>query len=399
MRGPLDLRALAAAEEACLLADRRALHRWPELSSVEFRSSAYLQEACRALGMTIRMVDETGFIARLDSGRPGPAIALRADLDALPVPQAPENLAGPRLVRSEREGISHACGHDAHMALALATARVVRAAGEAFCGSLELLFESAEETGAGIEAMLAALREAPPDAILGTHVLASLDSGRLCVDAGPRMAGQNVLRLTVVGRGGHGARPDLAVNPIFAAAAMLQGLASAWVNQIDVTRTVTLGIAEIHAGEAINVIPDELSFGGTLRFFDEEAGAAALEVALSVCRHIAQAHRCELRVDPRTGPLTRPVVNDARLSAVAQRAIAAQLPGALAHDVSWFASESFSLYGAIAPSLFMFAGIRNPEVGSGAEHHNRHFDIDEASLLPALTALASIVLALMAEDD
>ncbi len=386
-------RAAAAAAEVRGL--RRHFHRHPELAGEEIETARFLSEYCRGLGATIERLPGTGLIAGFAAARPGPEVALRADIDALPVTESADNPAGPRSCRSLREGRSHACGHDAHMAIALGVARCLQELGEHWCGTFLLLFEEGEETGSGIDPMLAALDGRPLTAILGNHVSSALSTGVISATAGPVMAGQLRIAFRVIGRGGHGSRPDLAVNPVFAAAAVLLGITSAWSNRLDITRPVTLGLTQIHGGTALNVIPDEVAIGGTLRFFDAEAGQAALEVLRQVAEQTAAAHGCRVEFSGQPQPFTKPLANDPALAGRAQEIAGRLFPGRNQPGYRWYASESFAAYSELAPSLLSFIGIANPAVGSGAEHHARDFDIDEAALEPAVAYTTRLLLDLL----
>ncbi|MDI9469351.1 MAG: amidohydrolase [Bacillota bacterium] len=387
-------RAAATAAEVRRL--RRHFHERPETAGQEVETGRFLDDYSQDLGARIERLPGTGLIASFINAKPGPTIALRADIDALQVTESPDNLAGPRSCHSLKQGLSHACGHDAHMAIALGVARCLRELRGHWCGTFLLLFEEGEETGTGIDPMLAALTGRPIGAILGNHVYWALPTGVISATAGPVMAGQVRLEFRVIGSGGHGSRPDLAINPIFAAAAVLQGIATAWPNRLDITRPVTLGLTKIQGGTTLNVIPDEVTIGGTLRFFDAEAGRAAFEVLQKVALQTAAAHGC--RVDFGGEPVFHnPLVNDAALAARAEEIAGRLYPGMSQPGSIWYASESFAAYADIAPSLFSFIGITNPAVGSGAVHHSRDFDIDEAVLEPAVAYTTRLLLDLLQE--
>ena len=161
-------------------------------------------------------------------------------------------------------------------------------------GRVIFIFEEGEETGSGIFNMIDALKKENIDAIYGEHLAAFLETGKIGVDAGPVMAGNAIVDFTVRGKGGHGSRPDLSISPIFAATNIINGLASAWINRIDVSKTVTLGLGLINGGAIANVIPDDVRVAGTLRYFDTEEGKKALELVKKVGNLTAQAHELSL---------------------------------------------------------------------------------------------------------
>lgn len=381
----LGLRRLVGEQDEYVRQTRRRLHRGAELSGREFQTSAFLKGEARALGLEVEEVPGvggTGFIATLDTGRPGRTVCLRADIDALPITESPNNLVGPKPCVSENEGACHACGHDGHMAMLLGAMRALCSIRDSLRGRVLFAFEEGEEVGYGIRGMLAALAPKGVDVVYGTHLAAFLDAGTVEADAGPVMAAACSVDLTVRGRGGHGSRPDQAINPIFAAAQVLSGISSAWNNQVAVDKTVTLGISTIHAGAQGNIIPDDCRITGSLRYFDVEEGRHAYDVLRNVATLTARAHRCTVEFGEGSGPATVPVVNDPGFSAVARCGFDELFPGALTTGVRWYASDSFSRYpGAVAPSVYAFVGVRNERIGTGAPHHTPEFDIDEDALV------------------
>ena len=369
------IRLQAEAQQDYVIESRRTIHRFAEVSGKEFKTSAFIEEEIKKAG-------DTGWIAILDTGKPGSRIALRADIDALLVPEEPNNLAGPRVVVSDDPHTSHACGHDAHTAMLLGAMRVLAEQRDNLTGVIYFCFEEGEEDGRGILAMLNQLSAHGVDVCWGIHVYAGLESGKICVSAGPRMAGAAGVGIKVIGRGGHGSRPDMSVNPVFCAASILTNTATAWVNQITAGRTVTLGVTSIQGGEAPNVIPDTADILGSLRFFNDEEGEKAVRIFKNVAEHTAAMNNCQVQFDDRFCVLCAPVINDEYYSNL----ISTALPEVLPENVTvsscepWYASESFSCYRRICPSVLAHLGINNPSYGSGAAHHNGFFDVDEGVL-------------------
>ena len=368
---------LGKAYERDVLRWRRELHRFPELGGQEFRTAALVEQQAKALGLAVLRVGETGRIAILDTGRPGKTVLLRADMDALPVPEHPENLKGARSVISENPGCSHACGHDAHTAMLLDAMEILAELREELSGRVIFCFESDEENGTGWPRQLPVLQTLNIDRCFAIHVLSSLDSGIVNIADGPRMSGMVAVNADFVGRGGHGSRPDLSVNPVFAAAAALGNLASAAVNQVESGETLTLGITSIQGGLTFNVIPDRAKVLGTMRYFKKEVGEQALLMLKNVFDHTAAIHRCAVEYDPLTRVYLEPTVNDPETAALARRAIPRDWQGDCDR---WYASETFSVCLSRWPGALAFLGIRNEETGSGAEHHNGRFDVDESAL-------------------
>ena len=200
------------------------------------------------------------------------------------------------------------------------------------------------------------------------------------------MAGFGNVDFTVKGKGGHGSRPDLSISPIFAVTNIINALATAWVNRLDVRKTVTLGLGSINGGSIANVIPNEVRVTGTLRYFDVDEGKKAIELVKKVGSLTAQTHECEF-IDNEIRQVNIPVINDNYLAKLAKKASEDIMPDSVQEDITWFASESFSEYSKIAKTVFTFVGTKNEELGSGAEHHNEYFDLDEDSLKVGVKAM------------
>lgn len=363
--------------EEAVVGWRRELHRFPELGGQEHRTCALVEAHAKALGLQIIAVGATGRIAVLTTGRPGRTIVLRADLDALPVRENPRNLRFERSVVSENDGFCHACGHDGHTAMLMGAMSILCEIRAELTGRVLFCFESDEESGSGWPLMIPALEEIGVDKCFAIHVLSSLESGVVNIADGPRMSGMVAVDVTFVGKGGHGSRPDLSVNPVFTAAAALNQLAVAAANQVDANETLTLGITTIDGGRAFNVIPDRARVLGSLRYFKPEVGEKALVMLKSVCEHTAAIHGCTVEYGPMTRVYLAPTVNDPACAELARRAVPAEWLG---ESDRWYASETFSKYLEKWPGALGFLGIRNEEKGCGAEHHNEFFDLDESAL-------------------
>lgn len=358
---------------------RRYLHENPELSGKEFETSKFLKNEAKKLGLNIKEVDGTGFYAILDTGKDGKTLGLRTDIDALPILEKETNQKGKRLCRSKVDGIFHACGHDGHMATLLGAMHVLSANKDKLKGKIIFIFEEGEETGVGIGKMVDCLKNEKIDAIYGQHLAAFLETGKIGLNAGPVMAGNAIVDFTVRGKGGHGSRPDLSISPIFAATNIINGFASAWVNRVDVRKTVTLGLGMINGGSITNVIPDEVRVAGSLRYFDTEEGKKALDLVRKVGTLTAEAHECEF-IENKILHDNEPVINDENLTNLAQDSIEEIMPGSIDKGINWFASETFAYYNKLCPTVFAMVGTKNDNIGSGAEHHNEYFDIDEESI-------------------
>lgn len=366
---------------------RRYFHTYPEVSSHEFKTSEYLKKWVIDQGLEVVEVEgSTGFYTVLDSGKPGKVLGMRTDIDALPIQETARNLVMDRVCISKNEGAMHACGHDGHMASLLGTLHFLKDNKDLWNGSVVFIFEEGEEIAGGIEKMVAALSEVEMDAIYGLHLYAALETGKIAITPGPIMSGSSIVEMDVHGRGGHGARPDLAINPVFAGTTIINALSSAWVNQIDIRETVTLGITQFHAGSANNVIADDAFIGGTIRFFNPEQGETSLNIFKEVATQVAKSQNTTVTFRDTTRVALMPLINDEKLCVLAKESIEKVYPGSVVDNTIWYASETFASYDTLAPIIFLFVGIKNDEYGSGADHHNEYFDIDEKALEYSLGA-------------
>ena len=378
-----QIKKLVEEQEQYIIDCRHKLHAIPEVCSKEVKTKAFLMEEIKKSGLPYEEVPTNSIIVKLDTGRPGKVVALRADIDGLPVKESDENLTRPRACKSEHDGYCHACGHDAHMAMLLGALKVLPQLKDQLSGTILFCFEEGEEQGTGIKALLAALDKYNVDVCWGIHVYAELEEGKMSVDAGPRMAGSAVTTATFKGKGGHGSRPDMARNPVFAAAAFLNNLSMVFGQKITAGQTVTLGITMFHAGEASNVIADTAELSGSFRFFDGEEGKKAVRLFRKTAEETADIFGCTVEFGPRTTPeaVGFPVINDAAAAALTQRVLPEVLPeGTIVSCEPWYASESFRKWLAKYPGVFAFLGIKNEEEGFGALHHNEKFDLNDKVL-------------------
>ena len=386
----------AEAQRDYVVQTRRTLHRFGETGGHEIQTNALICAEAEALGLPVEQVGCTGLIATLDSGKPGPHIALRADMDALPMQEAPENLAGPRVCLSENPNGFHGCGHDAHTAMLLGAMRILADTRETLRGVIYFCFEEGEECSRGFGPMLEALSRRTVDTCWAIHVYAELESGKICLDPGPRMAGGSKIDITVSGQGGHASRPDQTCNPVVCAAAIVTNAAALWANRMPIGKTVTYGITTIRGGVASNIIPDTATIEGTMRFFDACAGQQAIDLVKETARHTAALYGCTVSFGKYFEVASIPVVNNPHYARLAQQAAAAVLPeGAVVSCDPWFGSESFSRYQERYPGVMAHLGIANREKGSGAPHHNARFDVDEDVLPLGVMATLAYVNAVM----
>ena len=363
-----------------LIAVRRDLHMHPEIGFEEVRTSGVVAERLRALGLEPRTgVGRTGVLARVQGGKPGRTVLLRADMDALPIHE--ENDVP---YRSQTPNRMHACGHDCHTSILLGIARrLIETRGE-WAGEVVLCFQPAEELGGvqgGAEAMIAdgALTWSRPEAAFGLHVWQDLPLGVIGVTEGPWMAAADTLTVTVKGKGAHGAMPHHSADPVVCLAHMVTALQTVASRGTDPFKEVVVTVAQLRAGSAFNIIPETAWMNGTVRVFDRATWAKLPGQIERICKGVAAAFGCEAEVVYERGSL--PTVNDAGMCRFAREA-AVSVVGAerVRADVRTMGGEDFSAFLDRVPGVFIAVGSRNEERGLVWEHHHPRFDVDEECL-------------------
>lgn len=376
------------------------LHENPEVSSKEFETSKYLKNELKDLGLEIVEVEGTGFFAVLDTKRNGKTLALRADIDALPMIESEMNENQRRKFISKNPGVMHACGHDAHMAILLGAIRVLVELKDELKGKILFLFEEGEEIGAGVGAMMEGIESYNVDGIYGNHVMNYIPSGKFVVNPGPTLPGASAINIKVIGRGGHGARPDLSINPLMAGVQIISNLATAWTNQLDPRKMVTFGLTKLECNTSQNIFADEANIGGSIRYFDKEEGLKALRIIKKVSTLVGKAHNCKVEFGNSLNieKVGVPLVNDLELTKMAKNSIISQLGEEfLLPDEPGFATEPFARYLEKYPGVYVFIGIKNEKIGSGASHHNVHFDIDPDAIPLGIRAMGQFAVDFLAQ--
>jgi amidohydrolase len=347
-----------------VVAWRRHLHRHPEVSFHEHETSAWVAERLGEAGLSVERPTETSVLARLRTGRPGPTVALRADIDALPI----EEESGVEFA-SERPGVMHACGHDGHTAMLLgAAARLARA--DLPGGEVRFIFQHAEELapGGARELVEAGVMEGV-DFLYGCHLWTPLEYGKVAAVPGPFMAAADFFELRIDGRGGHAALPHTAIDTIACAAEVVSSLQHLVSRRIDPLQPAVVTVGSLHAGDAPNVIPGEAVLTGTARSFDEDVRRRIPRLIDEIAGGVCAAHGATHRLDFRFG--YKAVVNDERATALVREAAG----DALTDYTPIMGGDDFSALAAEAPACYAF-------VGAGGEfpHHHPRFVIDERAL-------------------
>ena len=283
----LDFKQEAAARYDDMVRVRRDLHQHPELGFQEVRTAGIVAETLTGLGLEVQTgVGQTGVVALLEGARPGPNVLLRFDMDALPIQEESSNA-----YISTRPGVMHACGHDGHVSMGLALADLFVRRQDQMAGSLKFLFQPAEEgLGGALAVMAGGVLENPrPDVALAMHLWSPVHVGQARVVDGPAMASSSVFTLTVEGRGGHGAAPHLATDPIVAAAQIVTALQSIVSRNTNPNDSVVVSIGEFSAGTTFNVIPERAILKGTVRSYDTATHRMVYRRILEMATSVATA--------------------------------------------------------------------------------------------------------------
>lgn len=380
-----------AALERELVATRRDLHRHPELGFEERRTGGLVAERLSALGIDVRTgIAGTGVVGVI-RGAGSRTVLLRADMDALPIQEESDHD-----YRSTVPGRMHACGHDGHTAILLGVARLLQS--DPPPGTVVLAFQPAEEKPGGAKPMIEAgvLLDPPVDAALGLHLWTNLPVGTVGLNPGPMMAGAAEFRLTITGRGGHGALPHQAVDAVVVASHVvvaLQTLVARETNPLDAA-VVTVG--SIHAGTTFNVIAEQAVLEGTVRAFDDAVRETLRDRIAALAQGIAGALGAGAKLE--WTPHYPATINDPRVAAlVAREAEAVCGPANVFRDIRTMGAEDMAYFLRAVPGCFFFVGAANPERGITAPHHNPRFDIDEAALPIGAEILSRAARAFLAE--
>lgn len=368
---------------------RRDFHRHPELGFKEVRTAGIIARELGDLGLQVSTgIAETGVVALIEGGRPGSVVLLRFDMDALPVSEQ----TGAEYA-SMNPGVMHACGHDGHIAIGLTVARLLHAHRAQWGGTVKLVFQPAEEGLGGAERMVAdgVLHAPAPDVALAMHLWNSRPLGWVGVTSGPVMAAAEIFRVKVSGRGGHGAMPHLAIDPVLAGAQIISSLQSVVARNVAPLQSAVVSVTSVHGGEAFNVIPSEVEFQGTIRTFEAGVRTLVSERFVRITQDTAAAFGCQADIDLRS--ITPAVVNDPAIAARVQAVVARLLPEyELDSQERTMGSEDMSVILQEVPGCYFFVGSANVAMGLDAPHHHPRFDFDEQALVSASALMASAAL-------
>ena len=389
------MKELANAQHAELVNIRRHLHENPELGFEEVATAQYIADYLAGLGLEVTsQVAKTGVVALLRGARPGKTVAIRADMDALPIQELNEVP-----YKSKHPGKMHACGHDAHVAAAIGAARILWELRDQINGNVKFIFQPAEEAPGGAEPMIAAgvLENPTVDAIIGGHVWGGLESGIIEVMSGPTMASSDIIRLKIIGKGGHAAQPHTTIDQIVIASEIVGALQKIVSRQTDPFEAVVISICSFHAGDVFNVIPHSAYMEGAVRTLNNELRQELPQKIEKIIRGITEPYGATYELDYYLGyPVT---VNDPGVTETVRRAAISVLGGdkvRVAARAS-MGGEDYAYFLNKVPGTYIRIGTRNPEKGICQEMHHPRFDIDEAVLELTPVVYAQAAFDLLAE--
>lgn len=359
-----------------VVAWRRKLHQEPELSFHETRTAGFVAETLAGFGgLDISRPTATSVVARLIGKSGGPVLAMRADIDALPIQEANEHG-----FVSTSPGVMHACGHDGHTAMLLGAARVLASRRGELRGEVRFIFQHAEELPPGGAADLVAAGVMDNvDLVIGAHLWLPLPFGQVGVKSGALMASPDTFRIVIEGAGGHAAMPQLTVDSIAIAAQVVTNLQHVVSRAVDPLASAVVSVTRISGGTAANVIPGTVELEGTVRTFDPALRERIPQLMERIIAGVTSAHGARYRWTYERG--YHPVLNDEQATDLLRRSVVRALgASALTEAVPTMGGEDFSAYQQRAPGAFFFVGARNEELGIVHPHHHERFDLDERAL-------------------
>ena len=357
---------------------RRSLHQKPELGFEEKITAEFIQQKLESWNISYQGgIAKTGIVATINSGSFNKVLAIRADMDALPIQEA--NQVD---YRSQHEGKMHACGHDGHTAIALGTAYYLNQHKENWQGTVKIIFQPAEEGPGGAKPMIEAgvLQNPDVDAIIGLHLWNNLPLGTVGVRSGALMAAVECFRATIKGKGGHGAMPDQTVDSIVVASQIVNALQTIVSRNVKPLDAAVVTVGEFQAGTALNVIADHARLSGTIRYFNPELETLVRDRLDAIFSGTCQMHGAEYELDH--WQLYPPTVNDQAIAELVKSVAieVVETPMGVVPECQTMGGEDMSFFLNEVPGCYFFLGSANPARGLAYPHHHPRFDFDETAL-------------------
>lgn len=383
-----DIRQCANNITETIIGHRRHLHSNPELSFCEYETSVFIKARLEEMGITWRPMAETGVVAIIKGDKSSDrVIALRADMDALPIAEA-NNVP----YSSKNPGVMHACGHDVHMASLLGTANILQSVKQKFAGTVKLIFQPGEEKlpgGASLMIKSGVLKNPVPGAVIGQHVSPLIDAGKIGIRKGKFMASMDEIFVTIRGKGGHGAQPHLNVDPVLITAQILVSLQQIVSRMANPALPTVLSFGKVIANGAVNIIPDEVYLEGTFRTLDEgwrtDAHLRMKKMAESIAESMGGS--CDFNIKKGYPVL----INEENLTEQVFVLATEYLGEENVENIDvWMAAEDFAWYSQALNSCFYLLGVQNKDKGIISSLHTPTFDVDEDALATSIGLMAYI---------
>lgn len=370
------IKAEVRRNEEKMIAFRRDLHRNPELSWQEIRTTNRVVAELERIGIAYRRMEPTGVMAELVGNRSGKTVALRADMDALPVMELSEGLS----YRSGNDGKMHACGHDAHTAMLLCAAEALVAVQDGLAGTVRFIFQPAEEITEGAEAMIQQGVMQGVDNVFGIHIWSQMPTHAISCNSGPVFASADVVEIRFTGRGGHGAMPDACIDATVVASAFVMGVQAIVSRETDPLEPAVFTIGRMEVGTRYNVIAENAILEGTVRSFHPRIREKMETAIRRYAEQVAATYGATAEVDYRYG--THAVINEEQSANLAQRVVTSSFGDAVLYsERPTTAGEDFSYYLQEAPGCFALVGAGNPEKDTEWAHHHGRFNVDEDAMV------------------
>ena len=372
----LDIRSLQPE----LVEWRRRLHQQPELGFQEKLTSEFVSQKLQEWGIEHQTgIAQTGIVAIIKGGKidSGKVLAIRADMDALPIQELNEVP-----YKSQHDGVMHACGHDGHTAIALGTAYYLQSNRQNFAGTIKIIFQPAEEGPGGAKPMIEAgvLKNPDVDAIIGLHLWNNLPLGTVGVRAGALMAAVECFKCTILGKGGHGAMPHQTVDSIVVAAQIVNALQTIVSRNVDPIDSAVVTVGELHGGTKVNIIPDTARMSGTIRYFKPDLKGffkkRIEQIIAGICQSFCASYDLEY------WELYPPTINDAEMAEFvrSQAEQVIETPLGIVPECQTMGGEDMSYFLEAVPGCYFFLGSANPDKDLAYPHHHPRFDFDETAL-------------------
>ena len=401
---PKNFTTLLNEVEPQLISWRQHFHEFPELSNREFKTGSYIADYLKSIGLEVNYpIAKTGVVAVLKGGKPGPVVGLRADIDALPiVERAPVAFASK--VKSEYNGqsvgVMHACGHDAHTAILMATAKMLKQMQKEVPGTVVFLFQPAEEGapngeegGAPLMIKEGAMDKPKMDVIFGLHMAAQAPAGTLSYKSGAAQASSDLFKIVVNGKGSHGAMPWASIDPIVVSAEIIEALQHIVSRESDLTKApLVISVGSLHSGVRANIIPESAEMLGTIRSLDANMRKETHEKMRRVVQRIAESAGATATIDIHTQTMIN--YNDPALAKKSANALNKAAGVDHVIESRWTtAAEDFSFYGDKAPSFFFSLGgmQKGTNANEVAGHHTPDFYLDESGFILGVKAFCNLV--------